>query len=105
MIWIKNHNTSGKSDNLRIPLRNEDAPVVACADDGDTTPVVKMREWTGLEIETHLPDEALENAFLDALGDQVIWAHKQDADHPDYHDKAEELDAYYNGTHPDIGQS
>ena len=105
MIWIKNHGINGESDNLRIPLRNADVPVLAYQDDGETTPVVRLKRWTGLDIDTHLPDQAIENAFLDGLGDQVRFAYKEGADHPDYDDKAEELDAYYDGTHPDLSDT
>ena len=102
MIWVKNHGIRGESDNLRLPLRNEDTPVVAYEDDGQTTPITVMRGWTGVHIDTDLPDQAIRNAFIEALGDQVCWAYEEDADHPDYSDKAEELDAYYDGTHPDL---
>ena len=105
MIWIKNHGISGGSDNLRIPLRNEDAPVVAHQDDGETSPITVMRGWTGVDLDTDLPVQAIENAFLDGLGDQVRFAYKEDSDHPDYDDKAEELDAYYDGTHPNLNDT
>lgn len=101
MIWIKNHGISGESDNLRIPIRNSNVPVVTYNDEGDTTTVVKLQRWTGLDIDTDLPDQAIENGFLDGLGDQVRFAYKEDADHADYNNKAEELDAYYDGTHPE----
>ena len=102
MIWIKSYNTTGESDNIRVPLRNEDVPVVAHQDSAETTQIVKLKGWTGVHLDTNLPDEAIENGFIDGLGNQVRWAYKEDADHPDYDDKAEELDAYYEGTHPNL---
>lgn len=105
MIWIKNHGIRGGSDNLRILLRNEDTPVVAYQDDGETTPIIKLRGWTGIDLDTDLPDEALQNAFIEGLGEQVRWAYEEDADHPDYGDKAEELCAYYDGSHPDLSDT
>jgi len=105
MIWIKNHGIRGTSDNLRLPLRNADAPVVAYKDDDETTPITVMRGWTAVHIDTNLPDQAIRNAFIEGLGEQVIWAYEEDADHPDYDDKAEELDAYYAGTHPNVSDT
>ena len=69
---------------------------------GETTAIIKLGGWTGVDLGTDLPDQALQNAFIGGLGGQVRWAYEQDADHPDYADKAEELDAYYEGTHPDL---
>ena len=103
MIWIKNHNISGESDNLRIPLAEEIPDVVPWKEDAqEAQAVVKLQGWTGIDLDVQLPDEAIKNGFSDALGNQIRWAHNEDADHPDYSDKAEELDAYYNGTHPDL---
>lgn len=104
MIWIKNHGVTGESDDLRIPLRNADAPVVAYQDDGKTTPIVSLRGWTGIKIDTQLPDQAIVNAFLDGFGDQTRFAYDEGANHPDFGSKADELDAYYNGTHPDLSE-
>lgn len=101
MIWIKNHGITGESDNLRIPLKDAGLSVTPHHDEGQTTPIVELRGWTGIKLDTGLPDQALENALLD-FDEKVIFAYKQDADHADYDDKAEELDAYYDGTHPDL---
>ena len=100
MIWIKNYVIGGESDNMRIPLAKEMPEVVPWKEDAQQAQsVVKLRGWTGIDLDVSLPDEAIENGFSDALGDQIRWAHNEDADHPDYHDKAEELDAYYDGSH------
>ena len=102
MIWIKNHGINGGSDDLRIPLAEEISDVVPWKEDAQQSQaVVVMRGWTGIDLDVNLPDEAISNDFSDALGDQIRWAHEEDADHPDYDDKAEELDAYYNRTHPE----
>lgn len=103
MIWIKNHQMQGESDNLRLPLAEKIPDVVPWKEDAQKAQeVVKLRGWTGIELDAHLPDEAIENGFSDALGEQIRWAHNEHAEHPDYSDKAEELDAYYNGTHPEL---
>ena len=103
MIWIKNHGIGGESDNLRIPIAEEIPDVVPWKEGAQQAQaVVKLREWTGIELDVHLPDEGIENGFSNALGDQIRWAHNEDADHPDFDNKAEELDAYYDGNHPDI---
>ena len=104
MIWIKNHGIQGESENLRISLKNAGVPVVTVKDDGDTTPITVFRRWTGIHIDSQLPDEALENAFLD-FEENVRFAYKEEAEHPDYDNKSDELDAYYDGTHPDLDQS
>lgn len=101
MFWFRNHGITGESDSLRIPLRNANVPVVAYQDDGETTPVVVLRGWTGVKIDSALSVQALENAFLDGLGDQTQFAYKQNSDHPDYDNKSTELDAYYEGNHPE----
>ena len=102
MIWIKNHGISGESDDLRIPLAEEIPDVVAWKEDAQQAQaVVKLQGWTRIDLDVHLPDDAIENGFSDALDDQIRWAHNEDADHDDFEDKAEELDAFYHGTHPD----
>ena len=106
MIWIKNHGIRGESDNLRIPLAEEIPDVVSWKEDAqEAQAVVKVRAWTGIDLDVQLPDDAIENGFSDALGDQIRWAHNEDADHPDFDDKAEELDAFYDGTHPDLSDA
>ena len=103
MIWIKNHGIRGESDNLRIPIAEEIPEVVPWKENAQKAKtVVVMRGWTGIDLDANLPDEAIENGFSDALGNQIRWAHNEDSDHPDYEDKAEELDAYYGGSHPDL---
>jgi len=102
MIWIKNHGISGESDNMRIQLAEEIPDVVPWKEDAQQAQMVVIEQgWTGIGLDVHLPDEAIENGFSDALGEQIRWAHNEDADHPDFDDKAEELDAIYNATHPD----
>ena len=103
MIWIKNHGIHGESDNLRIPLAEEIPDVVPWKEDAQQAQaVIVMRGWTGIDLDLQLPDDAIENGFSDALGEQIRWAHNEDADHPDYSDKAEELNDYYDGSHPDL---
>ena len=102
MIWIKNHGMRGESDNLRFRLAEEIPDVVTWKEDAkQAQAVVIERRWTGIDLDVNLPDEAIENGFSDALGEQIRWAHNEDADHEDYDDKAEELDAYFANEHPE----
>lgn len=103
MIWIKNHGIRGESDNLRVPLKDAGLSVTPHFEDGETNRIVKLQRWTGIELDANLPDQAIENAFLD-FNDDVIFASDRDSDHPDYDNKNEELDAYYDGTHPDLNE-
>ena len=101
MIWIKNHGISGESDNLRIPLRDANADVYAHIDNDETTPITALRGWTGVHIDLNAEQQ---RCFSEALeeGHKLRWAIGEPADHPDFDNKAEELDAYYDGTHPDL---
>lgn len=106
MIWIKNHGVRGESDDLRIPLAEEIPNVVPWKEDAqEAHAVVRLKGWTGIDLDVQLPDDAIENGFSDVLGDRVRWAHNEAAAHPDYDDKAEELDAYYDGIHPDLSDT
>lgn len=103
MIWIKNHGVSGESDNLRVMLASELPDVIPHRDDPEAAQaVVRIRGWTGINLDVKLPDEAVQAAFSDALGDRVRWAIDEPADHDDYNDKSAELDALYDGSHPEI---
>ena len=101
MIWIKNHEIRGESDNLRIPLRDANADVCAHIDNDETTGITVMKGWTGIHINLNSDQQ---RCFSDALeGDNKLrWAVGEPSEHPDYDNKSEELDAYYDGTHPDV---
>ena len=100
MIWIKNHGVKGESDNLRIPLADEVDGITCHQNDPDGCPaIVVMSRWTGVKIGSNVSD--VRNGFESALGPQLRFAVDEDADHGDYENKAEELDAYYAGNHPE----
>ena len=100
MIWFKNHGITGSSDNLREPLSEEVDKITCHTDDPEGCPaIVVMDGWTGVKINSDVSD--VRDGFKDALGSQLRFAADKPSDHDDYNDKAEELDAYYNGDHPD----
>ena len=100
MIWFKNHGIIGKSDNLRIPLAEEIDDISCHKNDPEGCPaIVVMRGWTAVDIDADVDD--VRDGFESALGSQLRFAVDESANHSDYTDKAEELDAYYDGTHPD----
>ena len=101
MIWIKNHGIRGESDNLRIPLRDANADVCAHVDADETTPITALRGWTGLHVDLTTEQQ---QCFSEALegGHKLRWAIGEPSEHPDYDNKSEELDAYYDGSHPDV---
>ena len=101
MIWVKNHGITGESDNLRIPLASEVGEISCHQNDPEGCPtIVKHRGWTGVDIDADVDD--VRDGFESALGSQLRFGADETADHDDYEDKAEELDAYYGGTHPDL---
>ena len=101
MIWITNHGITGKSDNVRIPLASEVDEISCHKNDPEGCPaVVVLRGWTGVLTDADVSD--VRDGFEDALGSQLRFAVDESADHDDYEDKSEELDALYNGTHPDL---
>ena len=106
MIWIKGvHNRFGTSDDLRECGRG-----AGFLDSDDySTGIVYLRGWVGFHVNENLPDEEIENALSDALADKLAisdptFAFGEDADHDDYESKSEELEAYYDGTHPDLDE-
>ena len=100
MIWIKNHRISGESDNLRTPLA-EHLDVMTChLNDPEGCPaIVVLRGWTGVSIDADVND--VRTGFETALGSQLRFAVDEPADHDDYSDKSDELDAFYDGRHPE----
>lgn len=101
MIWIKNHGIRGESDNLRVPLASEVDEISCHQNDSEGCPaIVKHRGWTGVGIDADVDD--VRDGFESALGSQLRFAADESADHGDYDDQAEELTAYYDGTHPDL---
>lgn len=101
MIWIKNHGIRGESDNLRMPLADEVDEVTCHQNDPDGCPAIaKVRGWTGVCIKKGVGD--VRDGFEGALGSQLRFAVDEPADHGEFDDKAEELDAYHDGEHPDI---
>lgn len=104
MIWIKGiQNRFGTSDELRECGREAGF----LDSDDHSTGIVYLRGWVGFAVNENLPDQAIENALADVLADRLgisnpIFGFQIDADHPDYDNKSEELDAYYEGTHPDL---
>lgn len=104
MIWIKGiQNQFGTSDELRECGREAGF----LESDDYLTGVVYVGGWTGFAVDENLPDEAIKNALSDVLADKLgisapTFGYEVDADHPDYDDKSDELEAYYEGTHPDL---
>ena len=104
MIWIKGINKRfGTSDELR-----ECAREAGFLDSDDySTGIIYLPGWVGFHVNKNLPDEAIKNDISEAFSGQLgienpTFGFDTDADHPDYDDKAEELDAFYDGTHPDL---
>ena len=102
MIWIQGINGRfGRSDKLRACGRE-----AGFMDSDDySTSIVYIGGWVGFNVNDELPDEAVENALSDVLADKLgvsnpTYGFEVDADHPDYDTKSEELEAYYDGTHP-----
>lgn len=107
MIWIKNGSKwFTSSDQLR-----ECGCKAGCLDsDDNSTGIVYLRGWVGFAVNKNLSDEAIKNGISEALSNQLgmenpTFAFEQDADHPDYGNKAEELEAYYEATHPGLGDT
>ena len=105
MIWIQGINGRfGSSDELRVCGRE-----AGFLDSDDcSTSIVYIGGWVGFNVNDELPDEAVENALSDVLADKLgvsspTYAFEVHADHPDYDNKSVELEAIYNGTHPDLG--
>jgi len=103
MIWIKSI-TGGfaSSDELRECGREAGF----LESDDYSTGVIYMRGWVGFRVNENLPDEDIENALAEKLADKLgisdpTFAFEVDADSPDYDNKSEELEAYFDGTHPD----
>ena len=104
MIWIKNHGIVGESDNLRIPLAENVDDITCHKNDAEGCPaVIQMRGWTGVKIDSDVDQNR--DGFESALGSQLRFAVDESSDHDDYEDKSEELDAFYNGTHPDLNEA
>ena len=107
MIWIKNAgNWFNTSDEIRECGRESGF----IDSDDDSAGIVYMRGWVGFALNDNLPDEAIENALSDVLTDKSgildpTFGFEVDADHPDYDNKAEELQAYYDRTHPDLSDT
>ena len=100
MIWIKNHGISGESDNLRIPLAEHVKAISCHQQDPEGCPaIVALRGWTGVSIDADVAD--VRGGFETALGSQLRFAVDEPADHDDYSDKSEELDAFCDGSHPE----
>ena len=102
MIWIKQTFRSGSSSEFREVGRETGF----LDSDDHSTGIVYQQGYIGFAVNENLPDEAIENGIADALADQLgvgnpVFGFDEDADHPDFDSKSEELDAYYNGTHPD----
>ena len=96
MIWIKNHGISGESDNLRIPLAEHIETMTCHQQDPEGCPaVVVFRDWTGVCIDEDVAD--VRDGFEAALGSQLRFAVNEPTGHSDYDNKADELDAYYDG--------
>ena len=101
MIWIKNHGITGESDNLRIPLSEQVGSVTTHRDDPKGSPaIVVLNGWTGVLIDDDPAD--VRDGFETALGDQLRFAVDEPADYDDFSDKSDELDAFYDGTHPEL---
>ena len=107
MIWIKGISDQfGTSDQIRECGRES-----GFIDSDDySAGIVYMRGWAGFAVNDNLPDEAIENALSDALTDKFgvldpTFGYEVDADHPDYDNKAEELQAYYDRSHPDLSDT
>ena len=103
MIWIKRTFRTASSDELRAVGREAG---FLDSEDHDTGIVYELG-YIGFKVNENLPDEDIENGITDVLADQLgvdnpIFAFEKDAEHPDYETKAEELDAYYAGTHPGL---
>ena len=103
MIWIKGiSNQFGTSDEIRECGRE-----AGFLDSDDySTGIVYLRGWVGFKVNENVPDEAIENGISEALSNQLgienpTFAFDTDADHEDYDNKSEELEAIYNGEHPD----
>ena len=104
MIWIKNHGVTGRSDELRRPLADEVDEVSCHKEKPEQCPaIVVMRGWTALKIDSDVSD--VRDGFENALGSQLRFAVDESSDHDDYEDKSSELDAFYNGTHPDLNEA
>ena len=101
MIWIKNHGINGESDNLRIPLAEHVEAITCHINDPEGCPaMVVLRGWTGVLIDEDVTD--VRDGFETALGEQLRFAVDEPADHDDFSDKSDELDAFYDGTHPEL---
>ena len=101
MIWIKNHGIRGESDNLRIPLAGEIDEMTCHKDDPEGCPaIVVMSGWTGIDIDSDVAE--VQDGIKSSIGPQLRFAADEAADHDDYDNRSEELDAYYGGTHPDL---
>jgi len=101
MIWIKNHGVTGSTDNLRQPLKDAGVPICCYSDDGKTTPVVVLKGWTGLALNDHdlTDDEVVE--LIEKINSMIMVARDLGANHDEFDNKSEELDAYHNGEHPE----
>lgn len=103
MIWIKGiQNQFTTSDELR-----ECGRAGGFLDSDDySTGIVYMRGWVGFAVNQQLPDQAIENGISEALSnklgiDDPTFGFDMDANHPGYSHKGDELEAIYNGDHPD----
>ena len=107
MIWIKN---AGNWFSISNELRECGREAGFLDSDDYSTGIVYLKGWVGFAVNENLPDEAIENGISEALGNQLgienpIFAFDEASDHDDYDNKAEELDAYYEGAHPDDDNS
>ena len=104
MIWIYGiQNRFGTSDELRECGRGAGFLV----DDDYSTGIVYLRGWVGFAVNDNLPDQDNESDISEALSNQLgienpTFGFEEDTDHDDYDDKSEELEAYYDGAHPDL---
>ena len=102
MIWIKRTFRVNGSDSIREVGRETGF----LDSDDHSTAIVHQRGYIGFAVNKNLPDEAIENGIADVLADRFgvenpVFGFDKDANHPDFDSKSEELDAYYNGEHPD----
>ena len=103
MIWIRGiQNRFGNSDELRECGREAGF----LESDDRSTGIVYLRGWVGFQVNDNLPDQAIENALSDVLANKLgisepTFGFQVDADHSDYENKSDELEALYNGDHPD----
>lgn len=107
MIWIKN---AGNWFNTNDGLRECGRKAGFLDSDDYSTGIVYLRGWVGFAVNDNLPDEAIENGISEGLSDQLgienpTFGFEVDVDHPDYDNKSEELEAIYDGDHPDLSDT